>query len=95
MNIRTPSMTYSAPFKIASLAAAAFALASCDQSSQPSAPVVYEEEIVVEPEAPAAESQAAPAVAEAQTDVVPNEALPPHARTSEESVQPDSETLFY
>jgi len=90
-------MTFSAPYKIAALAvAAAFALASCDQPVQPSGPVTFEEEIVVEPEAPAAEDMATPAVAEApQSDAVPNEALPPQVQSSEESVQPDSETLFY
>lgn len=89
-------MTLSAPFKIVALAAAALALASCDQPMQPSGPVTFEEEIVVEPQAPAAEDQAAPAVSEApHSDAIPNESLPPQVQSSEESVQPDSETLFY
>jgi hypothetical protein len=49
-----------------------------------------------EPMAPAAEDMAAP-VAETAPPATPpeNTALPPEQRTSEQSVQPESETLFY
>ncbi|MNH48769.1 hypothetical protein D3C73_03220 [compost metagenome] len=48
--------------------------------------------------APAAEESAAPAVAEAPipTDAPPPvDTLPPEQRTSEQTVQPESDTLFY
>lgn len=51
-----------------------------------------------EPAAPAAEDAAAPAVAEApaaKTDGPPVEAIPHDERTSEQTVQPESDTLFY
>jgi len=78
-----------------SLSAAAF-LASCDEPRQ------YESvEIQTEtPAAPAAEDAAAPAVAEtsppAPTEApAPVDTLPPEQRTSEQTVQPESDTLFY
>lgn len=52
----------------------------------------------MEPVAPSAEDSAAPVVAPDVTDQVPAPApdtLPPEDRTSEQSVQPESETLFY
>ncbi len=77
--------------------AAGFALAGCDNSQSYSEPAVMEVE-EVEEAAPAADESAAPAVAETPapvTEAVPTEALPPETKTSEESVQPESETLFY
>jgi len=77
-----------------SLSAAAF-LASCDE------PAPYEAvEIQTEapPAAPAAEDAAAPVVAEvpaAKEAAAPVDALPHDERTSEQTVQPESDTLFY
>ena len=49
-----------------------------------------------EPVAPAVEEVQAPVAAPSATDVPPdNSASPAEKRTSEESVRPDSETLFY
>lgn len=67
-------------------------LAACDEPAPPPAepaPVVQEE-----PAAPAVEDVAAPAVAETHTPP-PSTALPADKRSSAESVQPESETLFY
>lgn len=78
----------------AGLSAAAF-LASCDE------PQHYESvEIQTEapPAAPAAEDSAAPVVAEApaaKDAAAPVEAIPHDERTSEQTVQPESDTLFY
>ena len=77
--------------------AAGFALAGCDNSETYSEPAVMEVE-EVEEAAPTADESATPAVAETPapvTDPVPTEALPPETKSSEESVQPESETLFY
>lgn len=50
----------------------------------------------LEAEAPAAEDAAAPAAETApQTPPADTTALPPDQRSSEQSVQPESETLFY
>lgn len=52
----------------------------------------------MEPVAPAAEDSAEPVVAPDVTDDVPAPSpgtLPPEERTSEQSVQPESDTLFY
>lgn len=53
----------------------------------------------VEDATPAADEQSVPAAAEvavaSKSDAAPIESLPPEVRSSEESVQPDSETLFY
>ena len=79
-----------------SLSAAAF-LASCDQPHQESDYEAVEIQSE-EPVAPAAEDSAAPAVAESPipTDAPPPvDALPPENRTSEQTVQPESDTLFY
>lgn len=95
-------MNIQIPYRTASLAlfvAAGFMLTSCDSSSSSS----YEEPatvsvVAVEDATPAAEESAAPVIAEAPeapVDTVPTEALPPSVESSEESVQPDSETLFY
>jgi hypothetical protein len=71
-------------------------LASCDDVRQPqteTAPPAVEEA----PVAPAATDNAAPA---AETAAPPkpatdNSALPPDQRPSEDTVKPESETLFY
>ncbi len=77
----------------AALAATGF-LAACEQPYSEPTPV----EAPVPVEAPAAEDAAAPAVAEtpaAPEAATPVEALPPDQRSSEETVQPESDTLFY
>lgn len=69
------------------------ALAACEEPAPPPvepAPVVQEEELA----APAVEEVATPAAAETHTPP-PSTALPPDQRSSAESVQPESETLFY
>lgn len=70
------------------------ALGACDEPRHEPAPAPAP---VVEAEAPAAEDAAAPVVAEARepTQTAPVETLPPDERTSEETVQPESDTLFY
>ena len=77
--------------------AAATALAACEE---PRTEQDYEavEIQTEEPAAPAAEESAAPAVAEAPVPTEappPVDALPPENRTSEQTVQPESDTLFY
>jgi len=74
----------------------AFAIAACDD------PRPIEDDVSVlpteEPVAPMAEDVAAPTDATAPTTPAPptdSSAIPPEKRTSEESVQPESETLFY
>ena len=77
----------------AALAASGF-LAACEQPYSEPTPVEAPAPI----EAPAAEDAAAPTVAEAPAPVetaAPVEALPPDQRSSEETVQPESDTLFY
>ena len=82
-------------------AAAAFGLtmglAACDNFQTQEDETVETASDVVEPAAPAAEDMAAPAAAPAATDHPPidNTALPPEQRASEETVKPESETLFY
>lgn len=70
------------------------ALAACEEPSREPAPATAP---VVEPETPAAEDAAAPTAAEApdKPSTAPVEALPPDQRSSEETVQPESDTLFY
>ena len=71
------------------------ALAACEEPYREPAPV---ESPVVEAEAPTAEDSAAPTVAEAPATPdasAPVETLPPDKRSSEETVQPESDTLFY
>lgn len=76
--------------------AATAALAAC---SDPSSDNDYEAvEIQTEEPAAPAEDSAAPAVAETTipTDAPPPvDTLPPEQRTSEQTVQPESDTLFY
>lgn len=69
-------------------------LAACDEPEPVrEAPAVVVEETV---EAPAAEETAQPAAdAAALPSAPPVDTLPPEQRSSEESVQPESETLFY
>lgn len=67
-------------------------LAACDEPAPPPAepaPVVQEETV-----APAVEDVAAPAAAETHAPP-PSTSLPADKRSSAESVQPESETLFY
>lgn len=69
-------------------------LAACDEPE----PVREEPVVVVEEaaEAPAAEDVAVPATDPAALPSAPPvDTLPPEQRSSEESVQPESETLFY
>lgn len=70
------------------------ALAACEEPRREPAPAPAP---VVEPETPAAEDAAAPTAAEAPDTppTAPVEALPPDRRSSEETVQPESDTLFY
>lgn len=78
----------------AALAGAA-ALAACEEPHTQTQPI---EPAVVEDAAPAAEDSAAPTAAEAAEATAPAttvEALPPDQRTSEQTVQPESDTLFY
>jgi len=73
--------------------AGALALTACDD------PRSTDEQPDVTPPpaamAPAAEETAAPVAAPAATPPVDSSTLPSEKRTSEESVKPDSETLFY
>ncbi|HUH10823.1 MAG TPA: hypothetical protein VLZ51_08295 [Brevundimonas sp.] len=79
-----------------SLSAAAFLAACSDpQSDHDYEAVEIQSE---EPAAPAAEESAAPAVAEAPAATeapAPVDAIPHDERTSEQTVQPESDTLFY
>ena len=69
-------------------------LAACDEPEPVrEAPAVVVEEAA---EAPAAEDTAVPATDPAALPSAPPvDTLPPEQRSSEESVQPESETLFY
>lgn len=80
---------------IAVLLAGGAVLSACEEPQ-----VRRSETVVIETETPtavAAEDAAAPAAAEAPAADAPPpvDTLPPEKRTSEESVQPESETLFY
>ena len=70
------------------------ALAACDDpDTYDEQPEVVAEDVV---EAPAADEVAAPVVEPAALPSAPPvDTLPPEKRSSEESVQPESETLFY
>lgn len=80
-------------FALAAIASAVVVTACDDQ--RPAEPEVLDapmEEAV----APAVEDVQAPVAAPSATDTPPdNSASPSEKRTSEESVRPDSETLFY
>ena len=73
----------------------AFAVAACDDP-RPREDDMSEMPIEA-PMAPAAEDVAAPTdvTAPAPTSPTDSTTLPPEKRSSEESVQPESETLFY
>jgi hypothetical protein len=73
--------------------AGAVCLTACDDP-RPAEPEVLDTP-VEEPVALPADAAQEPVAAPGATDTPPNEALPAEKRTSEESVQPDSETLFY
>lgn len=74
----------------------ALCVAACDEPSYED-PDVAEAPPMLEPVAPAAEDVAAPVAEPEATDTPPPDSstLPSQQRTSEESVQPESETLFY
>ena len=73
----------------------AFGMAACDDPND------YDSEVaeapMEAPVAPAAEDAAAPVAAPSAVDTPPADTstLPPEKRSSAESVQPGSETLFY
>lgn len=73
----------------------AFGVAACDDPND------YDTEVaeapMEAPVAPAAEEAAVPAAAPSAVDTPPVDSttLPPEKRSSEESVKPESETLFY
>lgn len=79
---------------VAAAAGTALVLAGCEQPSEPqveTAPPPMEV-----PVAPAATDQAAPTAATAPANTAPPATtLPADQRSSEQSVQPESETLFY
>jgi hypothetical protein len=79
------------------LALAAGALAACDDP-RPTETVDTEPMAPMEPMAPAAPDAGQPASAPSAMDTPPpvdSTTLPPAEKSSEESVQPESETLFY
>ena len=79
-------------FALAAIAGAA-AVAACEDP-RPAEPEVMDTPMV-EPVAPAVEEVQAPVAAPDATDAPPSTTSPAEKRTSEESVQPNSETLFY
>lgn len=80
-------------FALAAMASAV-ALTACDDT-RPAEPEVMDMP-VEEPVAPAVEEVQAPVAAPSAVDTPPdNSTSPSEKRTSEESVRPDSETLFY
>lgn len=74
----------------------AVSVAACDDPGGSNEPE-YADTPVEAPVAPAAEDAGAPAAAPSAVDTPPVDTsrLPPEKRSSEESVQPESETLFY
>lgn len=77
--------------------AATAALAACEEPRQDNDYEAVEIQ-TEEPTAPAAEDSGAPVVAEApaaKEATTPVEAIPHDERTSEQTVQPESDTLFY
>lgn len=84
------------PCTLALALAAGLTLSACEGPAPAQNETMEVEQ--VEEAAPVAEEEAAPVVAEVpevKPDAVPNEALPPSEANSAESVQPESETLFY
>ncbi len=72
-----------------------FGVAACDNSNSNDAATA---EVTMDaPIAPAAEDAGLPAAVPGATDTPPVDSttLPPEKQSSEESVRPDSETLFY
>lgn len=84
-------------FVLAATALGVLSLVGCDDFQSRSDD--YAEAPPVEEQAPAAEDSAEPVVAPEVTDPVPTappvDTLPPDEKSSEQSVQPESETLFY
>lgn len=94
--MRLPAYSGGYPMKRLILAAALSslaALAACDDP-RPSQDVETYEPPMEAPVAPPVEETPPPAVTPPPAPA-DNTALPPEARSSEESVQPESETLFY
>ncbi len=89
----------SSSLAIALLAGSSLVLGACDNGSSYNADYGSDMEVEQATDAVAADQEAVPVVAEApseiQTDATPVESLPPEVRSSEESVQPESDTLFY
>lgn len=84
-------------FVLTATALGALVLAGCDDYQSRSQDD-YADAPPAEEQAVAAEDSAEPVVAPEVTDPAPTPApapLPPEERTSEQSVQPESETLFY
>lgn len=74
--------------------ASAFAVTACDDP-RPAEPEVMDTPIE-DPVAPSIEEVQAPVAAPSATDTPPdNSRAPTEKRSSEDSVRPDSETLFY
>lgn len=82
---------------LAATALGVLALAGCDDYQARDDD--YADAPPIEATAPAAEDSAAPVVAPDVVDPTPTappvDTLPPEERTSEETVQPESDTLFY
>ncbi|MFC5346304.1 hypothetical protein ACETK8_15970 [Brevundimonas staleyi] len=79
---------------LAALAATGLAVAGCEEPAPRQAEMAPPP--LEAPEAPAAADAGVPAAdTTAPTDVPPTTTLPPENRSSEETVQPESETLFY
>ena len=80
---------------MAALVAAAASLAACDNFSPPETADEAVETMPPEPVEPAPMPEPEPTPPVAAPPPTDNTALPPDQRTSEESVRPESETLFY
>lgn len=79
---------------LAALCAGALTLTGCEEPATEQAEVAPPP--MEAPVAPAATDQGVPAAdTTAPTDTPPTSTLPPENRSSEETVQPESETLFY
>ncbi|MGZ9098568.1 MAG: hypothetical protein ACXW3O_02590 [Brevundimonas sp.] len=74
----------------------ALSVAACDDPDGSNDPE-FADTPMEAPVAPAAEDAGAPVAAPSAVDTPPADSttLPPEKRSSEESVQPESETLFY
>ena len=79
---------------LTALSAAGVALAGCEEPAPQQAEVAPPP--MEAPVAPAATDAGVPAAdTTASTDAPPTSTLPPENRSSEETVKPESETLFY